>query len=245
MNKSTKHQFALYCTQLPKDYAGTIIVTDPLIVQRLFKVLRLSAGDAVTLFDGKRVFHVTIDALDKKQLTATVNDSTMSKPITPTLNCFVPVLKRDALEEVIYAAVEMGASRIQLVFTQKIHRAWAGRKEFERLHGIMIAACEQAKQFCVPELCEPIEFTQMLSRLSGTSIFFDAQGQPAFDVVKHLREQKSPEVSLLMGPEADLDEQEKQALRNKNVLFCALTPTVLRARQAFAVGLGIFRSMLL
>ena len=45
-----------------------------------------------------------------------------------------------------------------------------------------------------------------------------------------------------VGPEGDLTQEEKDYLKQQGFVFCRLTPTVLRARQAVALGLGILRS---
>lgn len=243
MNTSTKHQFALYYKQLPHT-VSIITISDPALVLRIGKVLRLQRGDIFILFDGKQVVDVIIENIDKKQCIVNVQNAWQVTPLKPEIHCIVPLLKREALEEVMYAAVELGANTIQLVATEKIHRAWAGQKEFERLQAIMIAACEQSKQFAIPALHSPIEFNVMSQKLSGNVVFFDAHGESAYDVITQLRKEKLSQVTMLMGPEADLTDQEKDILRKKGVMFCKLTPTVLRARQAFAVGLGMLRSML-
>ncbi len=56
--------------------------------------------------------------------------------------------------------------------------------------------------------------------------------------------QNSDALVICSGPEGDLTCEEKRMLADANFLFCALTPTVLRAQQAVAVGLGSFRSLM-
>ena len=48
-----------------------------------------------------------------------------------------------------------------------------------------------------------------------------------------------------VGPEGDLTLEEKAYLKQLGFVFCALTPTVLRAQQAVALGLGVLRSYLI
>ena len=49
---------------------------------------------------------------------------------------------------------------------------------------------------------------------------------------------------MLVGPEGDLTHEEKQFVDDHGFIFCKLTPTIMRAHQAVAVGLGVLRSML-
>ncbi|MGE0009334.1 MAG: 16S rRNA (uracil(1498)-N(3))-methyltransferase [Candidatus Babeliales bacterium] len=244
MSTSAKHEFAFYYKQLIKDQKQ-IVLTDAALLQRINKVLRLNVGETFTLFDGVFVIEVVITILDKKHCVVTVQNVEIVRQLLPEVNCIVPVLKRDALEEVLYAAIELGANSVQLMFTEKVHRAWAGTKEFERLHAIMIAACEQSKQFAMPRLHAPITFDEVIKQLSGDVIFFDADGKSAYEVISELKKKKnSKAITLIIGPEADLSINEKDVLRKKGVVFCKLTPTVLRAKQAFVVGLGMIRSMI-
>lgn len=241
---SAKHEFALYLDQLPPVANDQIIILDADLVHRVLKVLRFTVGQTLVLFDGIQSVRLTITHINKKQLVGTVLTQEVVAPLTPKINCFVPVLKRAALEEVVYATAELGANTIQLVLTQKVHRKWGGDKELNRLRGIMLAACEQAKQFAVPALYAPVTFTEAAKKLTDTALFFDPDGQPAYDVITSLRQQQPTQLSLLLGPEGDLSLEEKDALRAQAITFCALTPTVLRARQAFSLGLGLVRSML-
>jgi RsmE family RNA methyltransferase len=49
---------------------------------------------------------------------------------------------------------------------------------------------------------------------------------------------------LFVGPEGDLTDQEKVLLKQNGFIFCALTPTILRACEAIALGAGVVRSIL-
>ena len=163
----------------------------------------------------------------------------------PTVIFFLPLLKRDALEAALYSLVELGASEIRLMRTQKTQRVWGGAKEFDRLRTIMIAAAEQSKQYITPTLHEPQLFDEIVKELDGTScLFFDPQGADLFPVLQKFRKNMPQTISLMIGPEADVTSDEKQLLQEHGATFCRLTPTILRAQQAVAVSLGIIRSLI-
>ncbi|OQA33400.1 MAG: Ribosomal RNA small subunit methyltransferase E [Candidatus Dependentiae bacterium ADurb.Bin331] len=153
-------------------------------------------------------------------------------------------MKREALEHTLYNLVEIGVNEIQLVFTQKTHRNWAGHKEFERMRKIMIAAAEQSKQFSLPHIYEPIQLQEYLhqKKQSAPLIFFDTNGiSLAQWFTSH---SKIESVSLLIGPEGDLTPSEKNAVRAIGAQIVSLTPTILRAQQAITLGAGAIRSLL-
>lgn len=59
-----------------------------------------------------------------------------------------------------------------------------------------------------------------------------------------VEQQKPHAIIACAGPEGDLTYEEKMQLTEDGFAFCALTPTVLRAQQAIAIGLGAIRSYL-
>ncbi len=150
------------------------------------------------------------------------------------------MLKRDALEDALYACVELGANIVQLVFTEKVHRSWGGQKELERLQRIIIAAAEQSKNFAIPVLSEPVQLDALSFNVSDTHILFEPSGGSLPEILETV--QKPKKLVLAIGPEADLSQREKNFLINNGFILCKLTSTILRARQAVVLGLGIFRS---
>ncbi len=126
----------------------------------------------------------------------------------------LPLLKREAFESALYTLCEMGATSIQPLITQKSRTNWDSEKDFARVLTTMRAA-------------------------AGTKIFFDPAGMP---LKQMLSLPMTGPLYGCVGPEGGLTPEEKEHLKALGFVFCRLTPTVLRARQAVAVGLGILRS---
>ena len=63
-------------------------------------------------------------------------------------------------------------------------------------------------------------------------------------LIQHLSLYKKPEqaVSIVVGPEGGLTQQEVQIAKLQGYVPCKLTSTTLRALQAVAVSVGIIRS---
>ncbi len=247
----SKHQFSLYVSTLAADIKGvdvgaSIFLHDEHLIRRISSVLRLQPGDTITLFD--RSVHIigVLRSVNKKNIKVTLQIKNNNSQFIPSIILLLPLLKRDALEAAIYSAVELGVNEIRLVQTEKSQRSWGGAKEFKRLQRIMIAAAEQSKHFSFPELCAPEKLIPLLEDIEKISakIFFDLTGTPMLEVVQSFKDKKIEHILLMVGPEGDLSAEEKASLKNSAFTFCALTPTILRARQAVAVGLGAFRSML-
>ena len=104
----------------------------------------------------------------------------------------------------------------------------------------MIAAAEQSKQFIIPTMHMVIDLKDWKPQGSSYSIFFDGGGTPLKEVLHDLDRQVD-EFIACVGPEGDLTKEEKHQLKDQGFIFCALTPTILRAKQSIAVGLGVLR----
>ncbi len=243
-----KHEFALYVSRLSASKAGQTITADASLAHRVKNVLRLRQEDTVILFDD--VFYVTaqITQIEKRSVSFTVLSFDKIHPLEPTINLMLPFLKPDAFEAALYTSVEMGATTVQPVFVRKGH---ARLFSAERILKVMRAAAEQSKNFYIPPVHAPLEFEQLINQIAQKQepiIFFDPQGATLLEtfgaVQNKLTKMAKPSLILMIGPEGDLTDEEKNALRELGVQFCALTPTILRSFQALAVGLGAFRSLL-
>lgn len=237
------HQFALYTQELP-----TGAITDPALVHRIQQVLRLAVGETVTLFTRHEHTELRITSMGKKEIGCTTISRAPNTILKPAITVLLPLLKREALESALYSCAEMGATEVQLLITEKTP-AHTG-KDLERFERIMIAAAEQSKQFAMPILNKPVKLAtvhgepvESIRCALNHNIFFDPTGTPLFEVLQTLHTQQPDHITLMIGPAGDLTQQEKDILIKHNFTFCALTPTVLRAEQALAVGLGVFRSI--
>lgn len=242
MVKDNKHEFALFYSDLPlKKASDTFLVNDVSLVQRITSVLRLKAGDQLVLFN--REAHVQVELKDclKKNCLVLVKAWNKNKNLFPDITVFLPLLKRDAFESAIYASTALGATKIQLVQTEKT-RKWQGQKELERLERIVIAAAEQSKNFDIPLILKPCSLQEALQIHNDVpqKLFADPTGKCFTEVMKN--NNKEQNILLFVGPEGDLTTPEKQLLKN-NFVFCRLTPTILKSEQALALLLGMVRSL--
>lgn len=231
--KKNKHEFALFFSELKHNKSGHVLLTNGPLVQRIVHVLRLKAEDAVLLFDQKEHAFFKIEKISKKGVTGQLHKKEKNKELKPSITLLLPVLKKEALEQAIYGAVECGVSEIQLVTTEKVQRKWGGQKELERLERIIIAAAEQCKQFAIPFINTP-ESLEIVLKNTTIPVFF---ADPAGKKIKKVTQ----DCAVLVGPEGDLTEDEKELLKKQGVQFFKLTPTILRAQMAAVVSVAMIR----
>lgn len=242
MIESDKHIFALHIFNFWNEnfVIGSIKkIVDQDVVHRLVKVLRLEAGQRFIFFD--QMHHGTIEIVDasKKAVSVKVLSFEKNKKESPEIIFLLPLLKKEALEEAVYSLTEIGVSEIQLVVTQKSRQKLLHEKELQRLESIIIAAAEQSKNYVYPKINAPINLFNCEFESKGLKILFDPQGQSFFDIrAKNLPQEK---ILLLVGPEGGLVLEELHKLENSLFQKCNLTPTVLRAVQALAIGASLFK----
>jgi len=251
VNRET-HQFAFYLKNL-SFIAKQLTVDDKLkiedkdLIHRLLHVVRLEKGDTFTLFD--RTIHLILQCSDiykKKYIATRILQKKENSTITPKITFLLPLLKKENFEHALYSLAELGAHVIQPIITQKSQKAYKVGKSYDRFLKIITSAAEQSKHFAFPVLKEPIEMQDCVSSLDNESvnIFFDAEGKKVSEVIKTVEKKSFTNINLMIGPEGDLTEEEKGIIRDNKFIYCKLTPTILRACQATAVGLGLFRSLL-
>ena len=101
----------------------------------------------------------------------------------------------------------------------------------------MISACEQSKQFIQPKIGQATKLEDLNFPKDSKLICFDEHGSKIESI------NKSIPISILVGPEGGFLDEEKSLLKKSGFNFYRLTPTILRAQEAVAVGLGIVRSI--
>lgn len=234
-----KHQFAFY---VPDISSGTVELTNESLCHRMAQVIRLGVGDECMLFNQKIHTQATITNISKKRITVDSGKLIPNQNFNPPIHFFLPLLKRESLEAAVYGLTELGVTEIHPTRTQKSLKT-ISEKQVHRLEKIIIAAAEQSKNFSFPHIKAPIELSEVIKQIPEHSIFFDPEGQSADLVLTHSKKQGNKPIGLLIGPEGDLTTEEKELLKQHKVLFCALTPTILRSYQAAIVGVGVIRSL--
>lgn len=251
-----KHVFAFYKHNLSKEikhfHTGEIFsYKDAKLWSRLVKIVRIKPQDLFILFDHEE--NVTLQATEemiesKRIISGIVQKKEINKPILPTITLLLPILKKDAFEYAIYVATQIGVQTIVPVITHKSQTALPAI--FDRLQKLMIAACEQSKNFIAPYLEKPVVLTKALETCEKieVKIWFDEHGSPtkelSEELFKKIKKTDTNKITVIIGPEGGFSQDEEKLIHQANFTPYKLTPTILRSREAICVGLGIVRSFL-
>jgi 16S rRNA (uracil1498-N3)-methyltransferase len=208
------------------------------------KVLRVGAGDAAILFDGRGgQWHATLQPAGKS-LRATLVAFEEHDPEPQLVLTLVQALPAsDKMDFVVQKAVELGVVRIQPVAAKRSVIRLSGERAERRVEhwrNIAIAACEQSGRNRVPSVAPILDLPQYLGIAARENAlrFVCAPG-----VAGSLRDLGKPDVpvSLLIGPEGGFEDGELLAAHDAGFSPLRLGPRVLRTETA---GLGAVAAMM-
>jgi 16S rRNA (uracil1498-N3)-methyltransferase len=201
-------------------------------------VLRRESGDVARLFngtDGEWLARLTFIRRDR--LTFTVQHQLRPQMPEPGPWLLFALLKRDATDLVVRQAVELGASRILPVITERTN---AARVNDARLHAIAIEAAEQSERLTVPVIETPARLDAVLASWPT--------GRRLFAAIERTHAPAPPgwtgPAALLVGPEGGFTPAEQIWLSGlASVTPISLGSCVLRAETAAAAGQALLLAM--
>ena len=229
----------------PGSLAGDAVALDKALAQRLAKVLRVRAGDEITLFDGSGVeARVRIDSLDARVATASVIER-LDVPPEPRaiVHLYQSITKSDRFEWLIEKATEVGVASITpLITSRSVVRTPSEGNRAERWRRIAIEAAEQCGRSAVPDIGPPLRLDDALSDGYGLLLVpNESAGGDATTVdavigsaVKHW----PMDVSLFIGPEGGFEDSEIEQAQLRATIV-TLGPRVLRSETAGLVALTL------
>lgn len=249
---NNKHEFAFYLENTSSitrslSVGNELVIDDKIIYHRISHVLRLNTDDIFFIFDHSQHIKFQLQHFEKKRyITGKIVEKNKNKILKPTIEFWLPLLKKDNFEMALYTLVELGVQSIQPVITEKSQPVSDLQKRYTRYQKIILSAAEQSKNFAFPILNKNMSLRDLLHRNNNNNkkIYFDPAGDTLWDVISTIKSNSYDKLCLMVGPEGDLLKKEKELLKENKFMFCKLTPTILRSFQAITVGLGAFRSLI-
>jgi 16S rRNA (uracil1498-N3)-methyltransferase len=224
---------------------GAELKLDPQQTNYLVNVLRLGAGAAVLLFNGRDgEFSAALGVSSRKAASLIVGARTRAQETPPDVDYLFAPLKHARLDYMAQKAIEMGARRLRPVITRNTQVA---RINLERLRANAIEACEQCGVIWTPEIAaaQPLDETLKSWPAERLLVFCDEEAELAspLDALESARGDGG--VGLLIGPEGGFDDSERAAILSApRVLRLNLGPRILRADTAAVAALALIQATL-
>ena len=237
------HTPRIYCSEPIGTGTSVSLPAEP--ARHLVRVLRMSVGDKLTLFDGSGgEFEASIASVDKRSVSVEIHthqDVERESPLT--LNLLQAVAKGDNADWVVQKAVELGVASIQPMLTERtVVRLSPERAAKRHIHwlGIIAGACEQCGRNRPPILYPTRSLPDLLqNRPRDIDGFILTPGGASC-----LERSRLPPTALdlVIGPEGGFSDQEVEMAVAAGLNPLRLGPRILRAETATVAAVTAVQS---
>lgn len=213
------------------------------------RVLRLSAGEPVILFNGRggeyasRILRTDGGAVWVK--TVAYADPARESPLELVLA--QGVSSADRMDLTLQKSVELGVAAIQPISAERsVVRLSTERaaRRVEHWRKLVISACEQCGRNRIPEVAAPASLQDWLGRLPAKQpagelrVLLSPASQASFGSL-----QAPARILLLAGPEGGFSPAEEAAAASRDFLAVRLGPRVLRTETAALAALAAIHAL--
>ena len=218
---------------------GQAVALSPDQAHYLTGVMRLGAGAAILLFNGRDgEWRATLANASKRGAIASCDAQTKPLHLPPDLWLVFAPIKKARTDFIVEKAVELGAARILPVQTRHTN---SDRIRQDRLQAHAIEAAEQCGATYVPEVTDLAPLDRLLATWPTDRRLYwcdeTALGQPAT-----ITPTPGP-AAILIGPEGGFSADEAARLRGRpNVTALSLGPRILRADTAAVAALTLWQA---
>src|SRR5262245_50826036 len=215
----------------------------------LVHVLRLNAGDALTVFNGDGSERsAVITRITRGEVAVLVEDVHAVVRESPLNLTLVQGISRSSrMDYTVQKAVELGVARIEPVLTRRgvvrLNAADARRK-VTHWQAVAIAACEQCGRNRIPDIAKVRTLDDWLSQWSAR-IHADCGLLLDPGATRRLSELSRPaeRIALVAGSEGGLTEEEHRAVERRGLTPVKLGPRVLRTETAALAALAAIQAL--
>ena len=219
---------------LPTALAPHTTLNLPDNIIRHIHVLRLNAGDSITLFnDTGNDFAATLQTIGKRHAECHIHAQRQPENESPLAITLVQAISSgERMDFTLQKSVELGVRAIQPIISERCVVRLSGEraeKRVQRWQDIVIAACEQSGRSIVPTVLPIVSFSDYLRQMP-----------PELHLMMSLRRATTlrdiapaPQtLRLMIGPEGGWTPAEEQATLEAGVQTITLGKRVLRTETA-------------
>lgn len=211
------------------------------------QVLRLREGDIITLFNGRGgEYGAVLTLVERRRAEAEIKTFSPREAETGHGITLAQALPEGAkMDWIIEKAVELGATGIQPLLAQRcVVRLDAERAAKKAAHwqAVIIAACEQSGRNRLPALAPALPFQGWIAQqdMHKRILLSPRATDGLSDWAKH---QPPQAVTLIIGPEGGLTDDEEQAALRQGALCLGMGPRVLRTETAGLAAIAALQAL--
>jgi len=223
-------------------HPNTEVPLDERSAHYLGKVLRMKAGMALTLFNGRGAeCSGELVSLEKRRGIIRLKDATTPASESRLHTILgIGISRGERMDYVVQKSTEMGVNVIQPLFTEfcevKLDEK-RGEKRRQHWQQVGISAAEQSGRVLIPEVLPPVSAGSWIKSLACERKYLLDQEQSG----ELAREPVPEQIALFIGPEGGMSDNEKALADSKGFIGLNLGPRTLRTETAPVAALSLFQ----
>jgi len=200
----------------------------------LGNVRRTHEGDLITIFNGRGgEYQAQVLTIKKDKFTIKIGsfqELTLESPLN--IHLAQGIARGEKMDLIIQKAVELGVKKIIPLFTERSNvKLDAERRDKRQQHwqAVVVSACEQSGRNFIPEVAAPIDLQMWLRNFQGQGLTLSPYSNNKISDLKMVNDEI---ITLLVGPEGGLSEEEVKLTEKHHFLPLNLGPRILRTETA-------------
>lgn len=204
--------------------------------RHLTRVMRLSVGDHIAVFDGRgHEFRAIVAYADRSGVRVVLEDA-LQPPPEPLvrLTLVQSVIKGDRMDDVVRDATMLGVAAVQPIVTARTTvtlAALSQERVLQRWRRVAVSSAKQCRRARLPEIRRAVDFSRWLVLdPTATRLLLLEPGAGGASRVRALGERDRPEeAALIIGPEGGWTAEERDFAIERGCVPITLGPLTLRA----------------
>ena len=232
-----------YFSNIDKNYHVHLSNNDE---HHILHVMRMKKGDELEVVSDERVFLCRIDntnPLEVNVIHEIENDVELKEDVT----LLFALTKGDKIDLVLQKATELGVKKVALITSERTVVNYENKdvdKKLQRFSKIMKEASEQSHRVVVPTLLGIFDLKNLPKEVYS-DLNYVAYEKDANDISGAFSGlEKGKSISILIGPEGGLSEQEINRLVAQGFIRTSLGKRILRAETAAIYALSVIGYLL-
>jgi 16S rRNA (uracil1498-N3)-methyltransferase len=231
---------------LPADWIAqsTVVITGKLVHQ-MRNVLRLGAGDHITVLDNSGwEYEVELQKVASSKVEGRVISKSLAVAEPGTkITLYQALLKgSNNFEFVLQKCTEIGVAGFVPVICERCVAGEPDSKRLGRWRSIITEAAEQSRRGKLPVLHNPVGFIEACRSASGITLL-PWEGEKVRGIGDFLRSRKKTEnitvLSIFVGPEGGFSPHEVELAQSCGIVPVSLGRRILRAETAGLVAAAV------
>ncbi|MDF1653855.1 MAG: 16S rRNA (uracil(1498)-N(3))-methyltransferase [Coxiellaceae bacterium] len=211
--------------------------------RHIVQVMRLRAGDSLTVFNGQGGEYLAeVIGVHKRKAQIKIKQQYVGCPAPQMpIHLGQAVSRGERMDYAIQKSVEMGVSTITPILSERCGvkiDAERGAKRLAHWQGVAISAAEQSGRCEVPEILPICRYEQWLQQVESDRKWI-AMPQSEWQDNVEASNEKPQSLTIAIGPEGGFTEQECQLALQQHFQPVQFGPRVLRTETAGVVAIAM------